>query len=78
MIQRFSRLSGQQMVDLITGVKAYQWKSLFRRLDWEGNFPTSVTNPQPMGKDWAGYDRFITVMPNTLAAVSEGIYVKLQ
>ncbi|BBN67636.1 methyltransferase 1 [Prunus dulcis] len=27
-----------------------QWKGLFGRLDWEGNFPTSITDPQPMGK----------------------------
>ncbi|CAI5954923.1 unnamed protein product [Closterium sp. NIES-64] len=26
------------------------WKGLFGRLDWAGNFPTSVTDPQPMGK----------------------------
>ncbi|KAI5318409.1 hypothetical protein L3X38_038117 [Prunus dulcis] len=27
-----------------------QWKGLFGRLDWEGNFPTSIMDPQPMGK----------------------------
>jgi len=26
------------------------WRGLFGRLDWEGHFPTSVTDPQPMGK----------------------------
>ncbi|KAG7612367.1 Bromo adjacent homology (BAH) domain [Arabidopsis suecica] len=26
------------------------WKGLYGRLDWQGNFPTSVTDPQPMGK----------------------------
>lgn len=26
------------------------WRGLFGRLDYEGHFPTSVTDPQPMGK----------------------------
>lgn len=26
------------------------WRGLFGRLDWRGHFPTSVTDPQPMGK----------------------------
>jgi len=26
------------------------WRGLFGRLDWYGHFPTSVTDPQPMGK----------------------------
>ncbi|KAK9785341.1 hypothetical protein WJX73_005011, partial [Symbiochloris irregularis] len=26
------------------------WRGLFGRLDWQGHFPTSVTDPQPMGK----------------------------
>ncbi|KAH9684638.1 hypothetical protein KPL70_013631 [Citrus sinensis] len=28
--------------------KHNQWKGLFGRLDWKGNFPTSVTDPHPM------------------------------
>ncbi|KAL7223862.1 hypothetical protein ACSBR1_025342 [Camellia fascicularis] len=49
-------LSTGQVVDLIpwclpnTAKRHNQWKGLFGRLDWEGNFPTSITNPQPMGK----------------------------
>ena len=27
-----------------------QWKGVLGRLDWEGHFPTSITNPQLMGK----------------------------
>ena len=26
------------------------WRGLFGRLAWEGHFPTSTTDPQPMGK----------------------------
>ena len=26
------------------------WRGLFGRLDWGGHFPTSTTDPQPMGK----------------------------
>lgn len=26
------------------------WRGLFGRLDWHGHFPTSTTDPQPMGK----------------------------
>jgi hypothetical protein len=32
------------------------------KLDWEGNFPTSVTDPHPMGKvGMCFHDRIITV-----------------
>nr|GMC78622.1 DNA (cytosine-5)-methyltransferase 1B-like [Ipomoea batatas] len=27
-----------------------EWKGLFGRLDWEGNFPTAITDPTPGGK----------------------------
>ncbi|KAG2308102.1 hypothetical protein Bca4012_082856 [Brassica carinata] len=48
-------LSTGLVVDLIPGCLAAepgqkkQWKGLFGRLDWEGNFPTCVTKPGPMG-----------------------------
>ena len=64
-------LSTGQMADLIpwclpnTAKRHNQWKGLFGRLDWEGNFPTSVTDPQPMGKVGMCFhpeqDRIITV-----------------
>ncbi|KAH7865338.1 hypothetical protein Vadar_005343 [Vaccinium darrowii] len=42
-----------------------QWKGLFGRLDWEGNFPTSITYPNPMGKVGMCFhpeqDRILTV-----------------
>ena len=48
-----------------TAKRHNQWKGLFGRLDWEGNFPTSVTDPQPMGKVGMCFhpeqDRIITV-----------------
>ncbi|KAE8663739.1 DNA (cytosine-5)-methyltransferase 1 [Hibiscus syriacus] len=50
------KLSTGQLVDLIpwclpnTAKRHNQWKGLFGRLNWEGNFPTSTTDPQPMGK----------------------------
>ncbi|XP_022721306.1 DNA (cytosine-5)-methyltransferase 1B-like isoform X2 [Durio zibethinus] len=65
------RLSNGQTADLIpwclpnTAKRHNQWKGLFGRLDWEGNFPTSVTDPQPMGKVGMCFhpdqDRIITV-----------------
>nr|ACX83569.1 DNA methyltransferase [Hieracium piloselloides] len=65
------KLSTGQMVDLIpwclpnTAKRHNQWKGLFGRLDWEGNFPTSITDPQPMGKVGMCFhpdqDRILTV-----------------
>ncbi|KAK1287655.1 DNA (cytosine-5)-methyltransferase 1B [Acorus calamus] len=65
------KLSGGQMVNLIpwclpnTAKRHNQWKGLFGRLDWEGNFPTSITDPQPMGKVGMCFhpdqDRILTV-----------------
>ncbi|XP_010549723.1 PREDICTED: DNA (cytosine-5)-methyltransferase 1-like [Tarenaya hassleriana] len=65
------KLSNGQMVDLIpwclpnTAKRHNQWKGLFGRLDWEGNFPTSITDPQPMGKVGMCFhpdqDRILTV-----------------
>ncbi|CAM8988592.1 unnamed protein product [Rhodiola kirilowii] len=65
------KLSNGQTVDLIpwclpnTAKRHNQWKGLFGRLDWEGNFPTSVTDPQPMGKVGMCFhpdqDRILTV-----------------
>lgn len=65
------KLSSGQVVDLIpwclpnTAKRHNQWKGLFGRLDWEGNFPTSITDPQPMGKVGMCFhpdqDRILTV-----------------
>ena len=65
------KLSTGQLVDLIpwclpnTAKRHNQWKGLYGRLDWDGNFPTSVTDPQPMGKVGMCFhpeqDRIITV-----------------
>nr|ASA49416.2 DNA cytosine-5-methyltransferase 1 [Vaccinium corymbosum] len=65
------KLSTGQFVDLIpwclpnTAKRHNQWKGLFGRLDWEGNFPTSITDPQPMGKVGMCFhpeqDRILTV-----------------
>ncbi|KAF5176508.1 DNA (cytosine-5)-methyltransferase [Thalictrum thalictroides] len=65
------KLSSGQLVDLIpwclpnTAKRHNQWKGLFGRLDWQGNFPTSVTDPQPMGKVGMCFhpdqDRILTV-----------------
>lgn len=65
------KLSSGQTVDLIpwclpnTAKRHNQWKGLFGRLDWEGNFPTSITDPQPMGKVGMCFhpdqDRILTV-----------------
>ncbi|TVU44569.1 hypothetical protein EJB05_04014 [Eragrostis curvula] len=65
------KLSTGQMAELIpwclpnTAKRHNQWKGLYGRLDWEGNFPTSVTDPQPMGKVGMCFhpeqDRIITV-----------------
>ncbi|KAK9098487.1 hypothetical protein Syun_025532 [Stephania yunnanensis] len=65
------KLSNGQVEDLIpwclpnTAKRHNQWKGLFGRLDWEGNFPTSITDPQPMGKVGMCFhpdqDRILTV-----------------
>ena len=58
-----------------------QWKGLFGRLDWEGNFPTSITNPQPMGKVGICFhpdqDRIITVRECARSQVSRLIPIIL-
>lgn len=74
------RLSNGQVVDLIpwclpnTAEKHNQWKGLFGRLDWEGNFPTSVTDPHPMGMVGTCFhpdqDRIITVRECARSQVS--------
>jgi hypothetical protein len=33
-----------------TGNRHNQWAGLYRRLEWDGFFSTTVTNPEPMGK----------------------------
>eukprot|EP00898_Chlorokybus_atmophyticus_P004393 jgi/Chlat1/4955/Chrsp32S00378 len=54
--RRMVTLSDGKKVDLVpwclpnTAAKHNQWKGLFGRLDWDGNFPTAITDPQPMGK----------------------------
>ncbi|CAN8255576.1 unnamed protein product [Cochlearia groenlandica] len=65
------KLSNGNLVDLIpfclpnTADRHNQWKGLFGRLDWQGNFPTSITDPQPMGKVGMCFhpdqDRIVTV-----------------
>ncbi|KAJ7970086.1 DNA (cytosine-5)-methyltransferase [Quillaja saponaria] len=65
------KLQKGQVVDLIpwclpnTAKRHNLWKGLFGRLDWEGNFPTSITDPQPMGKVGMCFhpdqDRIVTV-----------------
>ncbi|KAL1212909.1 DNA (cytosine-5)-methyltransferase 1 [Cardamine amara subsp. amara] len=65
------KLSNGQLEDLIpwclpnTAKRHNQWKGLYGRLDWQGNFPTSVTDPQPMGKVGMCFhpeqDRIVTV-----------------
>ncbi|XP_013631628.1 PREDICTED: DNA (cytosine-5)-methyltransferase 1-like [Brassica oleracea var. oleracea] len=64
-------LSTGLVVDLIPGClaakpgKKKQWKGLFGRLDWDGNFPTCVTKPGPMGMVGKCFhpdqDRIVTV-----------------
>ncbi|KAL1104201.1 hypothetical protein V6Z11_D04G050300 [Gossypium hirsutum] len=74
------KLSTGQLVDLIpwclpnTAKRHNQWKGLFGRLDWEGNFPTSITDPQPMGKVGMCFhpeqDRILTVRECARSQVS--------
>ncbi|KAJ4902811.1 DNA (cytosine-5)-methyltransferase 1 [Raphanus sativus] len=65
------KLSDGTVVNLIprclkeTALKHNQWKGLFGRLDWEGNFPTCTTEPGPMSKVGMCFhpdqDRILTV-----------------
>lgn len=69
-----------QMVDLVpwclpnTAERHNQWKGLFGRLDWEGYFQTSITDPQPMGKVGMCFhpdqDRIVTVRECARSQVS--------
>lgn len=46
-------LQGQDLVPWClpnTAERHNGWRGLFGRLDWAGHFPTSTTDPQPMGK----------------------------
>ncbi|CAH8298780.1 unnamed protein product [Eruca vesicaria subsp. sativa] len=46
------KLANGKIVDMIPAFlrkKAKKWKGQFGRVDWEGNFATSITDPQPMG-----------------------------
>ena len=46
-------LQGQPLVPWClpnTAERHNGWRGLFGRLDWQGHFPTSTTDPQPMGK----------------------------
>jgi hypothetical protein len=50
-------LQGQPLVPWClpnTAERHNGWRGLFGRLDWQGHFPTSTTDPQPMGKVTAG------------------------
>lgn len=51
-------LQGQPLVPWClpnTAERHNGWRGLFGRLDWQGHFPTSTTDPQPMGKvNWGG------------------------
>jgi len=64
-------LSNGQVVDLIP------WLGLFGRLDWQGNFPTSITDPQPMGKVGMCFhpdqDRILTVRECARSQVSSQV-----
>ncbi|CAA7027839.1 unnamed protein product [Microthlaspi erraticum] len=65
------KLKNGQSEDLIpwclpnTAKRHNMWKGLYGRLDWQGNFPTSITDPQPMGKVGMCFhpdqDRILTV-----------------
>jgi len=33
-----------------TGNRHHNWRGLYGRLEWDGFFGTTVTNPEPMGK----------------------------
>lgn len=77
------KLSTGQVVDLIpwclpnTAKRHNQWKGLFGRLDWEGNFPTSITDPQPMGKVGMCFhpdqDRILTVRECARSQVQQSL-----
>ncbi|CAO2815256.1 unnamed protein product [Amaranthus hypochondriacus] len=63
------KLSTGQTVDMVPWYlpteRHNQWRGLFGRLDWEGNFPSSITDPQSMGKIGMCFhpdqDRIVTV-----------------
>ena len=51
--QHTGALQGQKVVPWClpnTAERHNGWRGLFGRLNWHGHFPTSVTDPNPMGK----------------------------
>jgi hypothetical protein len=40
-----------------TGNRHNHWSGLYGRLEWDGFFSTTVTNPEPMGKQVSDHDR---------------------
>ncbi|XP_051177127.1 uncharacterized protein [Lolium perenne] len=78
------KLSTWQLVELIpwclpnTATRHNQREGLYGSLDWEGNFPTSVTDRQPMGKVGRCFnrdqDRIITVR-ECAQSQEEGVHI---
>ncbi len=38
------------LITLLLGNRHNHWAGLYGRLEWDGFFSTTVTNPEPMGK----------------------------
>lgn len=49
LIQVFS-ISNNNSKDFVLGNRHNHWAGLYGRLEWDGFFSTTVTNPEPMGK----------------------------
>ena len=82
-MQRSSRgvaVQGQALVPWClpnTADRHNGWRGLFGRLNWRGHFPTSVTDPQPMGKVGQVFhpdqDRIVSVRECARAQVNSAI-----
>lgn len=46
-----------------TGDRHNHWAGLYGRLEWDGFFGTTITNPEPMGKQGRGMCRIINYLP---------------
>ena len=51
------RARSEVLLYLLLGNRHNHWAGLYGRLEWDGFFSTTVTNPEPMGKQVRGRKR---------------------
>lgn len=49
-----------------TGNRHNHWAGLYGRLEWDGYFSTTITNPEPMGKQVTDFETQTTDIPSQM------------